>query len=103
MAKISLARAIYSDADIYLFDEILGNIDRKQADSILNNCIKGYLKDKIRILVTHNVFYLNKNDKILYLINGVSRKVMTYDEWKQSNDFKGIKQLKNQYFENFRK
>lgn len=65
--KISLARAIYSQASIYLFDDPLGNLDRKVGDKIFNSCIKDYLKDKLRILVSHHIYYMKKSEKILYL------------------------------------
>lgn len=52
-ARISLARAIYSDADIVLLDDPLSAVDPEVARSIFENCIRTVLKDKIVILVTH--------------------------------------------------
>jgi len=52
-ARISLARAVYSDADIYLLDDPLSAVDPQVAHDIFENCISGVLKDKIVILVTH--------------------------------------------------
>jgi ATP-binding cassette subfamily C (CFTR/MRP) protein 4 len=50
-----LARAIYSDADIYLFDDPLSAVDPEVAKEIFNNCINGYLNGKLRVLVTHQL------------------------------------------------
>ena len=89
-ARISLARAVYSDSDIYLLDDPLSAVDPEVASKLFNNCISGYLKDKWRILVTHQIQFL-KNVDMIYLIeqnqikmNGTysdfSNKGMNFDE-----------------------
>lgn len=52
-ARISLARALYSNADIYLFDDPLSAVDPEVASKLFKKCIQTYLKDKIVVLVTH--------------------------------------------------
>ena len=52
-ARISLARAIYADADIYLLDDPLSAVDPEVGNKIFTECIQQHLKDKIVILVTH--------------------------------------------------
>lgn len=52
-ARISLARACYSEADIYLLDDPLSAVDPQVAANIFNGCIEGFLKDKMVVLVTH--------------------------------------------------
>ena len=49
-ARVSLARAIYADADIYLLDDPLAAVDAKVAKKLYNQCINGYLANKTRIL-----------------------------------------------------
>ena len=51
--RISLARAVYSDSDIYLLDDPLSAVDPQVAAAIFSECIEGVLKDKIVVLVTH--------------------------------------------------
>ena len=69
-ARISLARAIYSDADIYLLDDPLSAVGPQVANDIFNQCILEALKRKIVILVTHQLQFLEKCNKILLLKEG---------------------------------
>ena len=57
-ARISLARAIYQDADIYLLDDPLSAVDPAVANGIFEKGIKGYLADKCVVLVTHQLQFL---------------------------------------------
>ncbi|KAH9939278.1 uncharacterized protein BXZ73DRAFT_99482 [Epithele typhae] len=55
-ARITLARAVYSKADILLLDDILAALDVHTARWIVDKCFKGdLLKGRTIILVTHNV------------------------------------------------
>ena len=69
-ARVSIARALYSDSDIYLFDDPISALDAHVGRNIMNNCICDYLKDKTRILVTHAIQYCNRADKIVYMKDG---------------------------------
>ncbi|CAK4782799.1 unnamed protein product [Aphanomyces euteiches] len=53
-ARISLARACYSDADIVILDAPLAAIDAVVQKEIMTKCIETLLKSKTVILVTHN-------------------------------------------------
>ncbi|CAD5126824.1 DgyrCDS14854 [Dimorphilus gyrociliatus] len=74
-ARIALARAIYRDADLYLLDDPLSALDKKVGGEIMTRCIKGYLKDKLIILVTHQVSFLKQADFLFELENGICREV----------------------------
>ncbi|XP_044751806.1 ATP-binding cassette subfamily C member 4-like [Coccinella septempunctata] len=69
-ARINLARAVYRDADIYLLDDPLSAVDIHVSKHLYEQCINGYLKDKARILVTHQVHHLKNADNIIILQNG---------------------------------
>lgn len=70
-ARIGLARAIYSNSDVYLLDDPFSALDAKVADSIWENVIKnGPLKSKIVIFTTHHVDYARKADKVILFNEG---------------------------------
>ncbi|ODN02105.1 Multidrug resistance-associated protein 4 [Orchesella cincta] len=68
--RINLARAVYADADIYLLDDPLSAVDAEVAKHIFENCINGLLKEKARILVTHQLQFLKPADEIILLNRG---------------------------------
>lgn len=65
--RVSLARALYSDSDIFLLDDPFSALDYELANKIFAECILGYLKNKIRVVVTHKLLFLKHSKKILYL------------------------------------
>jgi hypothetical protein len=86
-ARVALARAVYADSDIILFDDVLAALDAIVAKQVYEKCVVSLLYKKTRILVTHNsdvinsdavdilisidssgqVNILNKETKIIYL------------------------------------
>eukprot|EP00026_Physarum_polycephalum_P000563 Phypoly_transcript_00564.p1 GENE.Phypoly_transcript_00564~~Phypoly_transcript_00564.p1 ORF type:complete len:1454 (+),score=273.03 Phypoly_transcript_00564:76-4437(+) len=69
-ARVSLARAVYQDADIYLLDSPLAAVDAHVGKSIFEHCIMGELRSKTRILVTHQLDLLSSADQILVIKDG---------------------------------
>lgn len=68
-ARVNLARSVYRDADIYLFDDPLSAVDAHVGKHLFNECIVKYLKDKTRVLVTHQLQFLRQADLIIVLNN----------------------------------
>lgn len=90
-ARICLARAVYSDADIYLLDDPLSAVDTKVGAHLFDECIKGILKKKIRLLVTHQVQMLQTATTILIMKDGKIDGRGTYDELAKSGiDFSSL-------------
>uniref|UniRef100_A0A6B2KWB1 Uncharacterized protein n=1 Tax=Arcella intermedia TaxID=1963864 RepID=A0A6B2KWB1_9EUKA len=68
--RISLARALYSDRDIYLLDDPLSFVDSQVSKSLFSNVIQNYLKHKTVIMVTNQLQYLSSADRIIFLHDG---------------------------------
>ncbi|XP_031637356.1 probable multidrug resistance-associated protein lethal(2)03659 isoform X2 [Contarinia nasturtii] len=69
-ARVSLARAVYRKADIYLLDDPLSAVDSVVGKQIFDSCIKDYLKDKLCVLVTHQEQYLRASNHIVFMNMG---------------------------------
>jgi len=67
--RIAIARQIYSDREILIFDEATNALDEKNEKIILNN-IRSLKPNKTIILVSHNSENLKVCDKIYYLEGG---------------------------------
>jgi ABC-type multidrug transport system fused ATPase/permease subunit len=64
--RITIARAVYSDSDIYLFDDPLSALDSHVGEFIFNGLIKEYLKNKTVLVVTHALQYIPMMSKVIY-------------------------------------
>ncbi|CAG2163513.1 unnamed protein product [Oppiella nova] len=90
-ARITLARALYNDADIYLLDDPLSAVDSEVAKHIFEKCITDYLKSKTVVLVTHQIQFIKKATKILVLKDGRPLAFGSYDELNNSGiDFMSL-------------
>ncbi|VDK18360.1 unnamed protein product [Anisakis simplex] len=74
-ARVSLARAVYQNYDVYLLDDPLSAVDSHVGKHIFNKASHivlgphGLLKHKTRILVTHGMTYIKEADEIA-VMNG---------------------------------
>lgn len=71
-ARVSLARAVYSQATILLLDDPLSALDHQTADLIVRKCLKGPLMEgRTTVLVTHRVaLCLGFADQVIEISNG---------------------------------
>uniref|UniRef100_A0A7I4YK36 Multidrug resistance-associated protein 1 n=1 Tax=Haemonchus contortus TaxID=6289 RepID=A0A7I4YK36_HAECO len=81
-ARVSLARAVYQDCDIYLLDDPLSAVDAHVGRHIFEKVLgpDGLLRNKTRILVTHRLSYIKIADEILVLRDGGIIENGRYDE-----------------------
>lgn len=68
--RIQIARALYQDADIYLFDDPFSAVDAHTGSHIFKECMLQFLVSKTVIYITHQVEFLPAADLILVLKDG---------------------------------
>ncbi|CAI5760337.1 unnamed protein product [Candida verbasci] len=87
-ARLSLARAVYARADVYLLDDPLSAVDEHVGRHLTDHVIgpNGLLKSKCKILATNNIKVLSIADNIHMVSDGRLIEQGTYDElFKQEN------------------
>ncbi|KAL3643087.1 Canalicular multispecific organic anion transporter 2 [Castilleja foliolosa] len=86
--RIQIARALYQDADLYLFDDPFSAVDAHTGTHLFNECILGLLHSKTVIYVTHQVDFLPAADLILVMKDGMIKQAGKYNDILQSgSDF----------------
>nr|WOF01071.1 multidrug resistance-associated protein 1 [Corynespora cassiicola] len=71
-ARLTLARAVYARADVYLLDDCLSAVDQHVGRHLIDNVLgpKGLLAGKTRILATNSIPVLMESDMIVLLREG---------------------------------
>ena len=69
-ARLAIARAIYNDSDIYIFDDPLSALDAYVGMNLFNEVFNDYLKEKTVIISTHALQYVSFFDKVFYMNQG---------------------------------
>ncbi len=92
-ARVGLARAVYSDADIYLLDDPLSAVDTKVGRELFHSCILGHLSGRIRLLVTHQLQYLKDVDRIAVMEKGSIIHLGEYTQLKEQGAFAGMLEM----------
>ena len=77
--RVSIARALYRDAPVYLLDEATSALD-SETERQLQHTIDSVLKDKTVICVAHRLSTVRNADKIVYMENGRIAEVGTHEE-----------------------
>lgn len=80
--RVSLARAAYSDADIYFLDDPLSAVDSHVGKHIFEQVLgpSGMLGMKTRLLVTHGIIFLPQVDNIYVMKEGTISESGSYTE-----------------------
>lgn len=86
--RISIARAVYSNSDIYLIDDALSALDAAVGKKILENVFMGLLKDKTRILITHHLHILEHVNEVVLLKNGEVVQIGKFSDIKKTEEYK---------------
>ena len=69
-ARVNLARAVYTEADLYLLDDPLTAVDFKVGHHIFRECIKGLLGEKTRLITSHQERIMREADDVIVLSKG---------------------------------
>ena len=89
-ARVSLARAVYSDCDIVLMDDPVSALDSNVKHKVFEDVFWGELKHKTRILVTHAVDLLHLADRIVIMDKGTVKHIGTYKELEHSDEIRRV-------------
>lgn len=84
--RLNIARAIYFNADIVLMDDPLSAVDAHVGRHIMDNAICGLLKDKCRVLATHQLHVLHRCDRIVWMKEGRIDTIDTFDNLMANNE-----------------
>lgn len=81
-ARVTLARAVYARADVYLLDDVLSAVDSHVGRHLIDNVLgsEGLLSSKTRILATNSIPVLTECDSIYMLRDGEIVEKGTYDQ-----------------------
>ncbi|KAH9796190.1 ABC transporter C family member 2 [Citrus sinensis] len=78
--RVSMARAVYSNSDVYIFDDPLSALDAHVGRQVFNSCIKEELRGKTRILVTNQLHFLPHVDRIILVSEGMIKEEGSFEE-----------------------
>ena len=95
-----MARALYSNADIYMFDDPLSAVDAHVSKSLFDLIIgpNGMLKNKTRLLVTNSLNVLPQVDEVIMLENGCIVETGSYEQLTNKHEGK-FAELMKKYLE----
>jgi ATP-binding cassette subfamily C (CFTR/MRP) protein 4 len=66
---VFIDRSVYKKAEIYVLDDPLSAVDAHVGRHLFDDCICDFLQGKTRLLVTHQLHYLQAADNIVILSN----------------------------------
>ncbi|KAI3903564.1 hypothetical protein MKW98_032218 [Papaver atlanticum] len=78
--RVSMARAVYSNSDVYIFDDPLSALDAHVGRQVFDKCIKEELRGRTRVLVTNQLHFLPQVERILLVHEGMVKEEGTFDE-----------------------
>ncbi|BAD52758.1 putative AtMRP4 [Oryza sativa Japonica Group] len=89
--RIQLARAVYQDADVYLLDDVFSAVDAHTGSDIFRDCVRGALRDKTVLLVTHQLDFLRNAHAIYVMRDGaVAQSGRYHDLLRTGTDFAAL-------------
>ena len=68
--RLTIARAVYNEAEIYIFDDPLSALDAYVGMNLFKEVFCNYLQNKTVIISTHSLQYLNMFDRVIFMEDG---------------------------------
>ncbi|KAG0495993.1 hypothetical protein HPP92_000608 [Vanilla planifolia] len=78
--RVQIARALYHDADIFLFDDPFSAVDAHTGSHLFKECLLGFLASKTIVYVTHQIEFLPSADLILVMKDGKVTQMGKYND-----------------------
>ncbi|KAL5254946.1 hypothetical protein ACHWQZ_G014410 [Mnemiopsis leidyi] len=105
--RLSLARAVYKNKQVYLIDDIFSGLDSQVIHHIVENCINGILANKTRVICTHsktltlyaNTLIVLEEGRIQYIGTPNTTSVSQIESPKSTSDVKDSELGKNELSE----
>ncbi|MBC7122065.1 MAG: ATP-binding cassette domain-containing protein, partial [Pseudothermotoga sp.] len=77
--RVTIARALYENKDVLVFDDCLSAVDPETEEKIIDS-LRSQFKQKTMIIITHRLKVLRDADLIIVLDNGVIVEKGTHEE-----------------------
>lgn len=84
--RLNIARAIYFNTELVLMDDPLSAVDAHVGRHIMDKAICGLLKDRCRILATHQLHVLSRCDRIIVMDEGKIHAFDTFESLMRDNE-----------------
>merc|ERR1711874_813742 len=91
--RLGIARCLYGDKDVIILDDPISALDINVGKFIMEETIKGYLKDKTRVIATHAIAYLKYFDYIYIMDEGKIISEGDYQYIKETKAYKDIQDV----------
>ena len=99
-SRINLARSVYKEADIYIFDDPISSVDSIVYNKILDLVIKNFLKKKTVIFSSNDIKYAHFFDKVIFIEKEKVKFFGDFKDLEQKNFFQDFK--RKNYNENYK-
>ncbi|KAG0337432.1 hypothetical protein BG000_005438, partial [Podila horticola] len=84
-ARLSLARSVYFNAGTVIMDDPLSAVDAHVGKRIWKQCVLGELKDRTRVIATHQLHVLPDVDVVICMKDGAISEMGSYAELMEKN------------------
>jgi len=93
--RICIARAIYKDPPILIFDEATSSLDSKSEKSV-QTAIEKVMKDRTSIIIAHRLSTIKNVDKIIVIDKGKIVEMGSHEELlKKNNIYSNLSKMQN--------